>query len=76
MHTPLRVTGDRSTRYWSRRVLRPLCEIVGVGLSSQAKRLTRTAALGARWTCTVIMTVQVGDRDRPHGQPSPHSMPI
>ncbi|WP_438037333.1 phage antirepressor N-terminal domain-containing protein [Sorangium sp. So ce204] len=32
---------------------------------SQAKRLTRTTATGARWACTVIVTVQVGNQGRP-----------
>lgn len=36
---------------------------------NQLKRFTRPASLGARWTCTVMMTVQVGDQGRPmaHG---------
>lgn len=45
-------------------VLRRLCDIVGVGLSSQLKRLLRMEAAGARWASMVMMTTQVGDQGR------------
>lgn len=42
-------------------VFRRLCEIVGIGTDSQLKRLARTAAAGARWAVTVVMTVTGAD---------------
>jgi len=41
--------------------LRRLCEIVGVSLSSQLKRLNRTSAEGAAWATVVTMTTVAGD---------------
>jgi hypothetical protein len=37
--------------------LRRFCEALPVDADSQAKRLAREAAKGARWACTVKMTV-------------------
>lgn len=42
--------------------LRRLCEVVGIGLSSQLKRLNRTEALGARWAGVVTMTTTAADQ--------------